>query len=181
MPCMCSKRPAGGHEARRPGECNQADETACLPKERMKDCETCGNEIAATAGICRYCGSVQRATPPRRPRVKVRTVNMESGRPSVVEGLERLQREIALARQTGVRVLRVIHGWGSSGTGGRLRTACRAYLYRELKARHLKAVVPGDDYSRASPDGRDLLSRYDDLRSGERSDTQNAGITFIEL
>jgi len=81
----------------------------------------------------------------------------------------------------GVRVLRVIHGWGSSGTGGKLRDACRFFLYQEMKAKRLKGVLPGDDYSRAALAGRALMSRYEELRSSERSDAQNPGITMVEL
>lgn len=147
----------------------------------MKDCDTCGNEIPDSAGICPFCECVQHVTPQRGPRIIVQTVNVESGLPSAEEGVARLQRDIASARQAGVRVLRVIHGWGSSGTGGKLRDACRSFLRREMKARRLKSVVPGDDYSRAALAGRNLMSRYEDLRSSERSDSRNPGITMVEL
>jgi len=111
----------------------------------------------------------------------VRTVNIEANRPSVDEALERLEGELARAKQSGVRVMRLIHGWGSSGTGGKLRDACRAFLQRKLVARQVKSVVAGDNYSRATIGGRSLMERCPSLRECERSDAQNPGITFIEL
>ncbi len=149
----------------------------------MKDCDTCGNEIPDACMLCQFCGSRQtsaagRAASPREP---VRTINVEDGMPTVEQALARLDRELSLARQSGARVIRVIHGWGSSGTGGRLRLACRAFLGRELTAGRIRRMVEGDDYSRAANMGRDLQRRCRDLRDSERSDRHNPGITFVEL
>lgn len=147
----------------------------------MKDCEICGNEIAVTAATCPFCGSAQRAGSVAGPRQRMRTINIEAGHPTVEEGLDRLRADLALARAAGVRVARVIHGWGSSGTGGKLRDACRALLRRELGARRLRTVIAGDDYSRGAVAARDLMRRCPELKPGERSDTGNPGITLVEL
>ena len=148
----------------------------------MKECDTCGNEIPDAAAQCPFCESRQtsvgRVAGPREP---VRTINVEDGMPTVEQALARLERELYRARQSGVRVVRVIHGWGSSGTGGRLRLACRAFFQRELAAGRLRRVVEGDDYSRAASLGRDLQRRCHDLRDSERTDRHNPGITFVEL
>ena len=131
--------------------------------------------------VCRFCGSHQRARMGVGPRERLRTVNIEAGMPSVEAGLARLEGDLARARQSGVRVVRVIHGWGSKGTGGALRDACRALLRRKLTARQITNVVHGEDYSRTSNAGRNLLSRCPELRGSERSDSQNPGITFVEF
>jgi hypothetical protein len=148
----------------------------------MKDCDTCGNEIPDASTQCPFCES--RQSPGRRPagpREQVRTINVEAGMPNVDEALVRLERELWQARQSGVHVIWVIHGWGSSGTGGRLRLACRAFLQREMTAGRVKRVIAGDDYSRTANMGRDLQGRCRDLRDSERSDRHNPGITFVEL
>jgi hypothetical protein len=148
----------------------------------MKECDTCGNEIPDPAVQCQFCGSRQTSVGrPVGPREPVRTINVEDGMPTVEQALTRLERELFRARQSGVRVVRVIHGWGSSGTGGRLRLACRAFFQRELTAGRLRRVVEGDDYSRAANLGRDLQRRCQDLRDSERTDRHNPGITFVEL
>jgi len=148
----------------------------------MKDCDTCGNEIPDTELQCRFCGTHQRLTRAQvRTGTGVRTVNIEANRPSVDEALERLENELVRARQSGVRVMRLIHGWGSSGTGGKLREACREFLQRQLAARKVKAAVAGDDYYQPTAGGRALMERCPSLRESERSDAQNPGITFVEL
>jgi hypothetical protein len=101
--------------------------------------------------------------------------------PSVEEALARLDGELLRARQSGVRVVRLIHGYGSTGTGGKLRDACRTLLSRQLGKRQIKQFIPGEDYSKAISAGRDLLGRFPELRNSEISDRQNPGITFVEL
>jgi dsDNA-specific endonuclease/ATPase MutS2 len=48
--------------------------------------------------------------------------------PSVNEALQRLEREIALARRDKSVVLKIIHGFGSSGVGGDIRIAVQKRL-----------------------------------------------------
>jgi hypothetical protein len=109
------------------------------------------------------------------------TANVEAGMPSVDEGIKRLDGELRRAKQSGVRVVRVIHGWGSTGTGGALHDACRAFLKRKLATRQIANVIYGEDYSRTTNAGRELMDRCPELRGSERSDSQNPGITFVVL
>ena len=148
----------------------------------MKDCDTCGNEIPATAVLCPHCESPQQAgRPDPKRREPIRTVNLEAGKPTVEAGEARLERELILARHSGVRLVRVIHGWGSGGKGGALRAACRAVLKRKLAMKQIRSFLPGDEYSGGSEAARSLRVRHPDLRSSERTDRANAGITFVEL
>ena len=64
----------------------------------------------------------------------IRELNLELGRPTADEALRRLTAEIAACRHMKRPVLKIIHGYGSSGTGGKIRTASRKYL-RDLKGR----------------------------------------------
>jgi len=101
--------------------------------------------------------------------------------PSVEEGIARLEGELMRARQSGVRVVRVIHGWGSTGTGGILREACRVFLKRKLAVRQVANIIYGEDYSKTTNAGRELMNHCPELKGCERSDSQNPGITFVEL
>ena len=147
----------------------------------MKNCDTCGNGIPDRETVCRYCNAQQSAQATTRRRGRLRTINIEAGMPLVEEGLARLEKELARAMQAGVDVVRVIHGYGSTGRGGKLRDACRTYLSRMRKARKIRTFLPGEDYSKTTNSGRNLISRCPDLRADERSDRQNPGITFVEL
>ena len=60
----------------------------------------------------------------------IRELNLELGRPDAAEALRRLAAEVEAARHLGTPAMKLIHGYGSSGRGGRLRTACRTWLRR---------------------------------------------------
>ena len=148
----------------------------------MKTCEVCGEEIAPGSAVCPFCETPQRpdaAAPAGGP--PVRDVNLEAGLPTVEEALRRLAAQLDRARADGVRVVRVIHGWGSaSGGGGKIRAAARQWLRGQLDQRRVRTVLPGDRYTHTLPEGRDFLRRHPALRLSERSDRENPGITFVE-
>ena len=73
----------------------------------------------------------------------MRTINRESGFPSVEEARRRLLAEMDAARQSGIRLLKVIHGWGSSGEGGKLAPAIRRSLRLRVREGRAALVVPG--------------------------------------
>jgi Smr domain len=146
----------------------------------MKDCETCGNEIPDREMVCRFCKAPQPATTTAPPSGGLRTINIKAGMPLVEAGLARLEQELAQAMRAGVRVVRIIHGYGSTGKGGLLRDACRACLGRMLKSGQITSFLPGEDYSGATNAARNLIRRCPELRSSERTDRLNPGITFVE-
>lgn len=61
----------------------------------------------------------------------IRELNLELGRPDAAEALRRLAAEVEAARHLGTPAMKLIHGYGSSGRGGRLRTACRTWLRQQ--------------------------------------------------
>lgn len=65
----------------------------------------------------------------------VRELNLELGRPDAAEAIRRLAAEVEAARKMGTPAMKLIHGYGSSGKGGRLRTACRTWLRQAVRSR----------------------------------------------
>ena len=148
----------------------------------MKPCDVCGEPIAPGSAVCPYCEAPQApAAGARAAGPAVRNADIEAGLPTVAEAQRRLDAQLDRARADGVRVVRVVHGWGSrSGGGGKIRPAVRQWLQGQLDARRIRAVLPGDRYVPARPDGRDFLRRHPALRDSERTDRENPGITFVE-
>ncbi len=151
----------------------------------MKACIVCGNEIEDTEWQCPFCNSPQpsQATKgsiasPRKEQI--RTVNLKEGLPVVEEALRHMRREISDARACRVKVLKLVHGYGSTGTGGKIKQA----VQMELASMHLQGqvrmYVVGDDYA-VSEAGQELRARYPELHRSRRQDFQNFGITFVEL
>jgi hypothetical protein len=48
--------------------------------------------------------------------------------PTVHEALQRLDRELAVARQEKAKLLKLVHGYGSTGVGGDIRAAVQKRL-----------------------------------------------------
>jgi hypothetical protein len=117
------------------------------------------------------------------PKTRERLIrsNLEAGLPTVAQALERLERDLREARACGAKLVRIIHGYGSSGRGGKIRDAVRRELGRKLARGEVKAVTPGENYSSTTNAGRDLLSRFRELQSTERSDSNNLGLTIVEV
>lgn len=149
----------------------------------MKICTICGNEIEAAAARCPFC---EHSQPPARraagasPRIS-ETVRIKEGRPTVDEALDTLERRLAACRSRGVRIVRIVHGYGSSGRGGDIRNAVRLRLAAHRKHGTIRAVLPGEDYSELTPEGRAFRSTHPELASAYRTDRKNPGITFVTL
>src|SRR5690606_36375658 len=133
-PLSCRPRWRRRRDRRR--RANAAPGLSCVPsfaeRTAMKPCTTCGNDIADDAWRCHWCGSQQTgaAPRPRRKRPRIVTVDLEADRPTVAQAMRRMESELMAARTLGARVVRLIHGYGSSGTGGRIRTAALSLLRR---------------------------------------------------
>lgn len=111
----------------------------------------------------------------------LREVNLEAGMPYVSEALKRLPLELKQTRRMHCTVLKIIHGYGSTGTGGKIRTACRKYL-TQMKARgEIQDLIPGEAFSIFEEATRRAFLRCDDLRRDRDLDRSNNGVTFIVL
>ena len=108
-------------------------------------------------------------------------VNLELGRPSADEALRRLEHELAAKRHLRAKAMKIIHGYGSSGTGGRIRVEARSYLAR-LKGRgEIRDVIYGEDFSIFNPAVLEAFRRCDGLRKDPDRERHNNGITMIIL
>ena len=111
----------------------------------------------------------------------IRTVNLKSDLPSVHEALQRLDRELALARQEKVVLLKIIHGYGSTGAGGDIRIAVQKRL-RELEAAgQLRGCIFGEDWSKSDETAWRLLQAHAELKGDPHLGKRNLGITVVLL
>ena len=149
----------------------------------MKICETCGEPIDPACTACPLCESPQAPSPASRSAgPPLRTIDVEAGLPTVAEALRRLEAQLERARTDGVRLVRVIHGWGSTtGGGGRIRAAVRRWLQEQVDCRRIRGVLFGDHVAPGEPEARDLRKRQPALATSQRTDPRNPGITCVEL
>lgn len=109
----------------------------------------------------------------------IREINLELGRPTADEALRRLESELHAAKSMHAPVLKIIHGYGSSGKGGRIRTACRTYLRQMLESGQIHDVIRGEDFSLFNETTRSAFRMCDALRQDHDLDNYNNGITFV--
>jgi len=112
---------------------------------------------------------------------RIADVTIKQGMPSADEARRRLATELDVARRKGVRVLKVIHGYGSHGVGGRLRRSLRRALAERQREWRVGRVVPGEAWSIFDETARALLADYPELRHDPDLERANAGITLVEL
>ncbi|MGO9274856.1 MAG: hypothetical protein ACLQOO_32280 [Terriglobia bacterium] len=110
---------------------------------------------------------------------QARVVNLENGLPTVEEGRRQLLEEVKRAKQNGGAVLKVIHGYGSSGTGGTLREGVRKSLLLRRKEGAIQAYVWGEKWDAFDETARLILDRCPDLRRDPDLARGNPGITII--
>ena len=149
----------------------------------MPVCSVCGNDCVMVGQICQCCGSVQdQITPVAVAPVELhRVINIKCGNPFVAEAMQRLELALRHAAGQGVRVLTIIHGYGSSGKGGIIRDECRQKLVYLRSHGHITQIIPGEECHRQSGPLRDLLRRFPRLAADRSLTRSNPGITLVVL
>ncbi|MGH9570066.1 MAG: Smr/MutS family protein, partial [Candidatus Angelobacter sp.] len=79
----------------------------------------------------------------RKP-VAIKLINLEQGMPRVEEARLRLQRELNIARQQRCAAVKLVHGYGSSGTGGALRNELQKELDQAARNGEIGAFIAGE-------------------------------------
>ena len=111
----------------------------------------------------------------------IRTCNVEAGLPTLEEARRLVIEDIKRARREGVRVLKVIHGYGSSGKGGALCVGLRKSFRLRKKEWVIREFIPGEDFSIFNDRVLALLEAVPELRGDPDLNATNEGITVLWL
>jgi hypothetical protein len=111
----------------------------------------------------------------------LRIVNLEEGHPTVNVGLLRLDRALASARANGSPILKLIHGYGSSGVGGRLREEVWMALDRFKRNGYIADFIPGEDFRLSNEASWALVKRDKSIKEDRDFGRANRGITIVVL
>lgn len=110
-----------------------------------------------------------------------KTVNLEAGMPTVSVAIERLGHELTAAKARGVRALKIIHGYGSSGTGGAIKSAVHRTLAQKQRSGAISAYVKGEDFSPFCDASRRITCAVPSLARDRDYSRGNDGITVVLL
>lgn len=108
-------------------------------------------------------------------------INIEYGMPTVEVARNRLINGLQAARMRGIKTVKVIHGYGSSGKGGAIKRDVHKYLEQKLHDKAIRAYVKGEDFSPFSEAARRIAALSPDLKRDHDYGRCNDGITIILL
>lgn len=111
----------------------------------------------------------------------LRTFNVEAGRPTVDEARRAVIEQIKRARRDRISVLKVIHGYGSSGKGGALCVGLRKSFRLRKKEGAIRDFVAGEDFSIFNQTVLALLDAVPELRGDPDLGAINEGVTILWL
>ena len=117
----------------------------------------------------------------KRLEATIKSVNLKSDMPHVHEALQRMDRELALARTSKATLLKLIHGYGSTGAGGDIRIAVQKRLIEMTQSGQIRGCIFGEDWSKSSETCWKLLQAHAELKADCDLGRRNRGITVVLL
>ncbi|MGN1234464.1 MAG: Smr/MutS family protein, partial [Christensenellaceae bacterium] len=104
---------------------------------------------------------------------------LDRGRLAAAEALGILERFLLQCRQSKADCVLVIHGYGSSGTGGVIRQKARSWLNAQKRKGAVKEVIAGEEFDLFHPAALALKAKHEEL--GDLLKVCNHGVTVVEL
>ena len=111
----------------------------------------------------------------------LREVNLKFDMPCAAEAGKRLESALRRSGGMGCTALTFIHGYGSTGRGGRIRNETRLRLENEKRLGRVRMVIPGERFSIFDEETRRAFLRCPELRRDCDLERSNNGITIVIL
>jgi len=109
---------------------------------------------------------------------KVAEVNLEHGMPTVNAALLKMTNSLNTYKRQGYKAVIVIHGYGSSGVGGSIKTAVIKCLGDNSMRGIVRVYVSGEQWFNRK---REMLDLCKDLGNYENKIAGNNGVTVVAL
>ena len=151
-------------------------------RKLMGLCPDCGNLRDALEVRCPFCDCL--APPLTNPDLadKIFVIDLEAGMPSVEDAMERLSVLLRKAQDAGIRMVKVIHGYGSSGKGGLIRAAFREELLFHRWADRIRDYLPGESLKAGGKALHGLSRHHQQLIKNLKAGSQgNPGMTILVM
>lgn len=108
-------------------------------------------------------------------------VNIKENSPTVEEAMANFLIALESAKIQNIKVLKVIHGYGSHGVGGAILKNLKSLLLALKRKKQIKDYFSGATFNLANQKVFELITKVPDLALDEDLSTQNIGVTFIVL
>ncbi len=108
-------------------------------------------------------------------------LNLEEGMPLVEEAVSRMNRGIQEMRVSRVKAVKLIHGYGSTGRGGRIRAGVRNELANMKRRNLIRDFIPGEDFGPTDAAARKLADQAPSVTRDPDYGRMNHGVTIVVL
>ena len=108
-------------------------------------------------------------------------LNLKINSPAVDEAIANFLIELEVCRLEGVKVIKVIHGYGSHGKGGDICRGFRKLCFSLKKQKQIKDFMLGNEWDLANEKCFKLITGLKDCYNDEDINHSNPGITIVIL
>ncbi|MDR0446212.1 MAG: hypothetical protein LBH17_04150 [Oscillospiraceae bacterium] len=108
-------------------------------------------------------------------------MNIKQDMPEAGLAVRRVTYNIRNGKQLGASAIKFIHGYGSTGRGGKIRTEVRRYLTEQKRRGQIRDFITGESFSIFDEATRGAFNCCDDLRRDSDLERHNNGITIVVL
>jgi hypothetical protein len=115
------------------------------------------------------------------PSLMMKTINLKDGMPLVHQALSQFDTELARAKQHGHHVVKLIHGYGSTGAGGEIRIAVQKRLREMSDQGQIQGCIFGENWSQSDDAAWKLVKAHPALKQDRDFGRRNLGITIVLL
>ncbi len=108
-------------------------------------------------------------------------LDLEDGMPLVEEAISRMNMGLQELRVIQEKLVKLIHGYGSTGTGGKIRTGVRGELAAMKRKKLIRDFIPGEDFGPLDAASRKLAESSTTIPRDPDWGRMNPGITIVVL
>lgn len=111
--------------------------------------------------------------------MQIRTVNLEEGMPTVKEAKQLLEASFKNAKSNKIKILKLIHGYGSSGHGGKIKIHILKLLAEKKAQNIIQNFITGDKWSIFNESCRKAIDKCSALSKDSDLEKFNIGVTIV--
>jgi hypothetical protein len=109
---------------------------------------------------------------------KVKEVNLEYGSPTVDAAVRNMVSQLSTCKGQGCKAVILVHGYGSSGTGGGIKAAVKSKLRETSLSGIVRMSCGGENWYEKK---KDFLRVCPALTESQRKIDGNQGVTVVVL
>ena len=110
-----------------------------------------------------------------------REINIKEGMPTLEEAKKLLEQEFFRAKSAKASVIKIIHGYGSSGIGGKIKNLVKKILLEKKAKKDIFEYISGEDWSIFNETTRKVLDQCPKLRGDKDLEQCNIGISLVVI